>query len=556
MRESGILQPIFSLSSNYGIGCFSKEAYEFVDFLEKSETGFWQILPVGPTGFGNSPYQPFSAFAGNPYFISPEALIEEGLLTREEADSKHFGNDPLRVDYGALYENRFDLLRMAFTRFAEKVDVSGIRKKVLAAANKNGGAAAKKKVKKEELSLDAEYEEYLQSQWYWLNDYALFYAIKKQQGGNSWQDWEKGYKHREASFLKKAEEELGEEIDFAMFRQFEFDRQFRKLRAYANRKNVKIIGDLPFYVSLDSSDAWAHPEVFCMDKDLAPVSVAGCPPDAFSADGQLWGNPLYDWKALKKTGYDWWVDRIRRNYEFYDVIRLDHFHGFESYYAIPYGAKNAREGKIQKGPGMDLFQKLEEALSSYCVADLAGALPKKGEKAVLHLPMIAEDLGNNTPENEKLLADSGFPGMKVLQYAFTSWDSIYVTHKHVKNCVVYTGTHDNTPMRAWAEEISDGERTFARGYINSLNTDYGAFVWDMIREAYRSVADLCIVPLTDYLTKGKEARINMPGSGEGNWEWRLPPHFLSDDLAGSIAKMTELYGRVPVKKEQTEDTKE
>ncbi len=550
MRESGILQPIFSLASRYGIGCFSREAYEFVDFLEKSATGYWQILPLGPTGYGNSPYQPFSAFAGNPYFISPDKLIEEGYLREDEIAGLDFGKDQERVDYGALYENRFVLLKKAFDRFTEKVDIKKAKADAAKAAEKSAAAAKKKKAadQAEEKDLQQEFTAYLQKESFWLLDYALFMAIKKGQENKSWQDWEKGLKKRDPKALAKAEKDWEEEIDFVLFQQFMFDRQLRALRIYANKKNVKIIGDLPFYVSLDSADAWSHPEVFCMDKDLAPTLVAGCPPDAFSRDGQLWGNPLYDWAKLKKDGYGWWVRRIERNYEFYDVIRLDHFHGFESYYAIPYGAENAREGEIKKGPGMDLFKALSTQLSELCTTDFVGC--EKGSKPVL--PMIAEDLGNNTPENEKLLADSSFPGMKVLQYAFTSWDSYYVTHKHERNCVVYTGTHDNTPMRAWVEEINEGERDFARTYINSMNTDYGAFVWDLIREAYRSVADLCIVPLTDYLTKGKEARINMPGSGEGNWEWRLVPNFLSDDLARSIRKMTEIYGRVPQKKAEEE----
>ncbi len=563
MRESGILQPVFSLPSKFGIGCFSKEAYEFVDFLEKSGTGFWQILPVGPTGYGNSPYQPFSAFAGNPYFISPEALIEDGLLTRDEANAKFFGDNVEKVDYGALYENRFDLLRTAFGRFCEKVDREEAAKqaKKLATANKKGAASAKKdkaaskekdadgenrgtqEFKPDDRPMDEQYASFLAAEQFWLEDYALFCAIKKEQENKSWQDWDEKYKKRDEKTLAKAKKDLAEEIDFIYFQQFMFDRQWRALHAYALSKKVKVIGDLPFYVSLDSADAWSHPEVFCMDEDLQPTLVAGCPPDAFSQDGQLWGNPLYDWDALAKSGYDWWVKRIDRNYEFYDVIRLDHFHGFESYYAIPFDAKNAREGEIKKGPGMDLFNALKKALPHRLVKDFIGTDCADTKTGVL--PMIAEDLGNNTAENEKLLRDSGLPGMKVLQYAFTSWDSYYVTHKHEKKCVVYTGTHDNTTMRAWVEEIQEGERQFARKYINSMNSDYGAFVWDMIREAYRSVADLCIVPLTDYLTKGKEARINMPGSGEGNWEWRLVPNFLSDDLARSIRSMTEIYGRVP-----------
>ncbi|MCR5789009.1 MAG: 4-alpha-glucanotransferase [Lachnospiraceae bacterium] len=499
MRESGMLFPIFSLPSKFGIGCFSKEAYEFVDFLESSGQGFWQILPIGPTGFGNSPYQPFSAFAGNPYFISPEKLIEDGLLTWDECNAAYFGSNEECVDYGALYENRFPLLKKAYERFTERL--------------------------KEETALKEAYEAFLRKEAFWLEDYAMFTALKDAKNGASWLTWEEDLKKREKKALLKVKEELSQEIGFVCFEQYAFDRQWNRLRQYANQKNVKIIGDLPFYVSLDSADAWSHPEVFLMTEDLTPKVVAGCPPDAFSRTGQLWGNPIYDWKALAKSGYGWWIERMKRNYEFYDVIRVDHFHGFCEYYAIPYQDKTAENGTFEKGPGMDLFRALEKALGS--------------------LRIIAEDLGNNTPENEELLKETGFPGMKVLQYGFTSWDSYYVNHRHIRNCVVYTGTHDNTPTRAWIEEITDGERDFTRRYINSRNTDYGQFVWDFIREAYRSVADLCVIPLQDYLCKGKEARINSPGTSEGNWQWRLKPNFLSKELSMSIREMTETYSRIP-----------
>lgn len=503
MRESGMLLPIFSLPSKFGIGGFSREAYEFVDFLERSGQGFWQILPVGPTGFGNSPYQPFSAFAGNPYFISPESLIEDGLLTWDEANGAYFGNDQEQVDYGALYENRPALLQKAFARFQER----GLDK-------------------------SEEYQNFLAQEEYWLEDYALFKAIKDEQNGASWLTWEKELRSRDEEALAAAEERLASSIAYVRFVQYEFDLQWHRLRDYANSKNVKIIGDLPFYVSMDSADIWSHPEVFQMDEDLTPKVVAGCPPDAFSATGQLWGNPIYDWEAEKENGYDWWTRRIKRNYEFYDVIRIDHFHGFCDYYAIPYGSETAVNGSLEKGPGMDLFNALKENL---------------GE-----IKIIAEDLGNVTPENEKLLADSGFPGMKVLQFGFTSWDSYYVNHRHINNCVVYTGTHDNTPTRAWVEEINPGEREFVRNYINSIHTDYGQFVWDFIREAYRSVADLCIIPIQDYLCRGREARINTPGSADGNWQWRLRPNTLSHELAQSIRKLTELYSRIPKEPEEEE----
>ena len=500
-RGCGILYPISSLPSRFGIGCFSKEAYEFADFLEAAGQGYWQILPIGPTGFGDSPYQPFSAFAGNPYFISPEALIEEGLLTWDEVNSRNFGSDPERVDYGALYENRYAVLRIAYDRWKERGGET---------AEKDGGCA---------------YREFCKKEAFWLDDYALYMAIKKQQGGKSWQDWEEPLKKRAKSALDEARQNLADEIDFVCFQQFMFEQQWDKLKAYINKKNIKVIGDLPFYMALDSADVWSHPEAFQMEKDLTPTAVAGGPPDAFSATGQLWGNPLYDWAKLKKNGYAWWMQRIRRNREFYDVIRIDHFHGFAEYYAVPFGEESALNGAMKKGPGMDFFNALREQLGD--------------------IPMIAEDLGTVTKENTKLLKDSGLPGMKVLQFAFTSWNSVYVTHRHEKNCVVYTGTHDNTTARAWIEEINDGERSYVRRYINSIYTDYGQFVWDFIREAYRSVADLCIIPIQDYLVKGKEARMNCPGVADGNWQWRVLPNFLSPELASSIRQLADVYQRMP-----------
>lgn len=505
MRESGILFPISSIASRFGIGCFSKEAYDFVDFLEKSGQGYWQILPVGPTGFGNSPYQPFSAFAGNPYFISPEKLIEEELLTWDDVNGLDFGANEEMVDYGALYNNRFIMLRAAFERFKEQ-----------------------------KLDETEEYLEFVKEQKYWLLDYSLFMALKQKFEGISWLDWDDEYRLRDKKALEAAKKELESDIDFFNFQQYEFDKQFTELREYAAEKNVKIIGDIPFYVSLDGADAWSHPEVFMMDKDVVPSVVAGCPPDAFSTTGQLWGNPIYDWAKCKKNNYDWWIKRLERNYEFYDVIRIDHFHGFSEYYAVPYGEETAENGKMNKGPGMDFFNVVYKKFG-----DISG---KNGAP----LKLIAEDLGTWTEENAKLLEDSGIPGMKILQYAFTSWDSIYIPYKHSNHCVVYTGTHDNTPSRAWIEEIADGDRDYVRRYINSMNTDYGSFVWDFIREAYRSVADLCVIPLQDYLVLGREARINSPGTGEGNWQWRLKPNFLSDDLAYSIRGLSDTYGRTPI----------
>ena len=500
MRDNGILFPIFSLPSKFGIGCFSKEAFEFIDFLYDAGVGYWQILPIGPTGFGDSPYQPFSAFAGNSYFISPEKLIEDGLLTYDEAYHFDFGNNEESVNYGALYENRFKLLSLAFDKF-----------------------------KQNNLAESEEYKKFIKNSKFWLEDYCLFMSIKNISKGKSWLEWEDGLRLRNTAALKAFSKENKDLIDFYKFEQYEFDKQWTNIRNYAQDKKIKIIGDIPFYVSLDGADCWSHPEAFLMDEDCKPSVVAGCPPDAFSPTGQLWGNPIYDWKNRKENGYSWWMERIKRSYQLYDVIRIDHFHGFSDYYAVPFGDKTAENGKMCKGPGIDFFNVLYK---------------KFGDLTDKEFKLIAENLGVVTDENVKLLKDSNIAGMNVLQYAFTSWNSIYVTHRHELNSVVYTGTHDNTTTRAWIEEISDGDRDFARRYLNSMNTDYGAFVWDFIREAYRSVSKLCIIPLQDYLVLGKEARINNPGNGDNNWKWRLKPNFLSHELSMSIRKLGETYDRV------------
>ena len=478
-RESGILYPISSLPSRFGIGAFSREAYEFVDFLKEAGQSYWQVLPLCQTGFGDSPYQSVSSFAGNPYFIDLEKLIEEGLLTWDEVNRFDFGSDPEKVDYGAMYNYRYTVLRIAFDRF-----------RTLESSPSHS-------------AYHAEYQEYLEREHYWLFDYALYMALKKKYEGKSWTDWEKGERLRDQKALEAAAQELSDDIDFYRFLQFEFDRQ----------------------------------DIFKFDKDLVPTVVAGCPPDAFSPTGQLWGNPVYDWKKMKKGGYDWWIQRFARNFEFYDVVRLDHFNGFAEYYEVPYGDKTAEHGTVVKGPGIDFFRTVKKEL---------------GEVAI-----IAEDLGNITPATEKLLEGTGYPGMKVLQFAFDpSESSYYLSYNHVKNAVVYTGTHDNTTTRAWIEQCSDHDRDFARRFIHSENTDYGAFTWDFIREAFRSVCDLCIIPIQDYLVKGEEARLNTPGTAQGNWQWRVLPDFLSKELAHSIYDLTKTYGRLPKVDKTDKDKKE
>ena len=502
-RVCGILMPISSLASRYGIGCLSKEAYEFVDFLEQAGQSCWQILPPGPTGLGDSPYQPFSAFAGNPYFIDPVTLTEEGLLTAEECGRYDCETDPRKVDYGKLYNNRGKLLRLAYERFAERG-----------------------------LNRSDDYRAFLESEKSWLPDYCLFRAYKNLVGGLCWQDWDEDMRLRRPQAMEKYRRQLKAEIACVAFEQFEFERQWLKLRTYANAHGIRIIGDLPFYVSMDSADAWANPEVFRFDGNLRPIEVAGCPPDAFSPTGQLWGNPVYDWQALEDDGYSWWIRRLERNFALFDVVRIDHFHGFESYYAIPAKDETAENGEKRKGPGIRFFEAMHEKLGQ-------------------DVPIIAEDLGEITPQTEALLAATGYPGMNVLQYAF-DWSeySYYMTYNHRKHSVVYTGTHDNMTTRQWIESISDHDRDLARRFIHSENTDYGAFVWDFIREAYRSPADLAIIPLQDYLVKGAEARINTPGLPFGNWTWRLEPNFLADELARAIYDLAKLYGRLPKPEEE------
>ena len=503
MRASGILYPVTSLPSRYGIGCFSREAFELIDFLAEAGQSCWQVLPFGPTGYGDSPYQSFSTFAGNPYFISPEKLIEEELLTREECENCYWGTNPEYVDYGAVYESRHKLLRKAYDRF------KGTRETHTA------------------------FQAFVKKEAYWLDDYAVYMAIKQENGGKAWIEWEEPYRCREEIAVEAFKKAFSEEIDFYRFQQYEFMQQWSEVHKYAAEKGIRIIGDIPIYVSFDSADAWSRPEEYEFDEKNLPTKVAGCPPDAFSATGQLWGNPIYNWAYMKKDGYSWWISRIKRCLDFYDIIRIDHFRGFDEYYAIPYGDKTAENGKWEKGPGMDLFNAIRKKL---------------GE-----VDIIAEDLGYITPSVRRLLRDSGFPGMKVLQFAFDDTeDSAYLTHKHTKNCVVYTGTHDNMTTRGWIECINDHDRDFCRRYINSIFTDYGQFTWDFIREAFRSPADLCIVPIQDFLVKGNEARMNAPATNLDNWQWRVTPHFLTSELAKSIYAMTKLYGRLPKEPEEEE----
>lgn len=488
MRESGVLMPIFSLPSPYGIGSFSKDAYEFVDQLREAGQRVWQILPLGPTGYGDSPYQSFSTFAGNPYFIDLDQLREEGLLTEEECRREERPVGP--INYEELYFQRFPLLHRAFMRFCR----------------------------------GEEYERFVRENAAWLPDYCLYMTCKNQEGGKSFLAWRPEWKNREPEAMERVREEYGEELEFYSFLQYEFRKQWDHLHAYANTQGIRIIGDIPIYVALDSADTWSNPELFCIGEGKLPTGVAGCPPDAFSRTGQLWGNPLFDWEYHKKTGYAWWLRRISHCFALYDVVRIDHFRGFDEYYEIPYGNQTAEIGTWKPGPGMDLFRTVKERL---------------GE-----LPIIAEDLGFLTDSVRKLLADSGYPGMKVLQFAFDSREpSNYLPHTYPRNCVVYTGTHDNTTTRGWYHEIPKESREFAKEYLHTRSLEEDTLAWNFIALAMSSVADLCIIPMQDYLCLDESARINRPSTLGGNWVWRMERGAVTKELLARIKRMTEVYGR-------------
>ena len=492
MRRNGMLLPIASLPSPYGIGGFSKEAYEFIDLLEETGQKLWQILPLGPTSYGDSPYQSFSTFAGNPYFIDLDTLVEKGWLTKEACEASDYGDNESYIDYGRIYNSRFVLLKQAF-----------LNSDVLS---------------------DEKFAEFCKANQHWLPDYALYMALKNQNDGKSWIEWEEEIRLRKPEAVEYYKKELKEECNFYGFLQYEFHEQWTKVKEYAHEKGIQIVGDVPIYVAFDSADTWANPELFQLDEKNLPLGVAGCPPDAFSATGQLWGNPLYNWAYHKKTGYDWWLKRIAYCFDLYDIVRIDHFRGFDEYYSIPYGDETAVNGHWEKGPGMDLFDTVKEKL---------------GE-----LDIIAEDLGFLTESVFQLLKDSGYPGMKVLQFAFDpSEDSDYLTYKYQRNCVVYTGTHDNDTTAGWFEKLSDGDREVALRYMNSFYTPKEEQHWDLIALAMRSTADTCIIPVQDFLGLGSEARINMPSTLGDNWKWRMTKGAFSEELKEKIRRMTKLYGR-------------
>lgn len=490
MRKCGMLLPVASLPSKYGIGAFSKEAYEFIDLLKRAGQQYWQILPLGPTGYGDSPYQSFSAFAGNPYFIDLESLVEEGLLLAEECEEADFGKDVRYIDYEKIHRHRFVLLKKAYRRWKEQGHLPGECQESLGEETKG---------------------------------YCFFMAVKDYFGGKSWLEWEDGIRLRNPEAINEYQLLLFDEINFYGFIQMKFNEQWGRLKAFAKAQGIGIIGDIPIYVALDSADAWYHPELFQFDENCRPVAVAGCPPDAFSETGQLWGNPLYDWGYHKEKGYEWWMQRMEYSFQLYDLVRVDHFRGFDEYYSIPAGSETAVYGTWQKGPGMEIFNLMKERFHDPAI--------------------IAEDLGYLTPSVLQLLKDSGFPGMKVLEFAFDSGtDNAYLPHNYTPHCVVYTGTHDNDTLKGWYQKIPSHVRIFVDEYAD-LSQETEDIHWKLIRLALASVAELALIPVQDYLGTGDEGRINEPSTLGKNWTWRLMKEELSEDLAGKCRRTAELFGR-------------
>ena len=491
-RASGLLLHPTSLPGRFGIGDLGPEASRWVDFLAAAGQKLWQVLPLGPTGYGDSPYQSFSAFAGNPYLVSPERLLEDGLLAPADlAGVPAFPAD--RVDFGPVIEWKLAILAKAHARFS-------------------AGAAP---------GLRRDYDGFRRAQAGWLEDFALFMALKESHGGATWTSWEEGLIEREPEALAAAHERLAVAVDSQRFRQFLFFRQWSALRERARAAGVRIIGDLPIFVAHDSADVWAHPEFFQLDALGAPAVMAGVPPDYFAKTGQLWGNPLYCWETLARDGYAWWVERLRATFEVVDIARLDHFRGFEAYWEVPGGETTAEKGRWVKGPGAAFFESVRAALGA--------------------LPMIAEDLGLMTPEVLALRDRFGLPGMKILQFAFEKGAlHPFLPHNFPTNCVAYTGTHDNDTTRGWYASAPERERHFARSYLGCDGDD---FTWELIRAGMASVADTFIAPLQDVLDLGPEARMNLPGRPGGNWGWRFRREQVTAAVGERLRDLAETYGR-------------
>lgn len=489
-RSAGILMPIFSLPSKYGIGTMGYEAYKFIDFLKQANQSYWQILPIGPTSYGDSPYSTFSIYAGNPYFIDLDLLVKEKMLTISDLKKIKVKNIE-KVDYGYLYKNRLGILYKAY-QTGKNLDVISFNK----FKNENS---------------------------FWLDDYSFFMALKKHFNMLSWLEWpDNDIRLRKAKAIDKYKELLKDDIEFFSFLQYLFYKQFYSLKEYANENNIKLIGDIPIYVPLDSSDCWSNPENFVLDENYIPKEVSGVPPDFFNENGQLWGNPLYNWKYMKKNGYKWWTDRIRQASKIYDIIRIDHFRGFESYWAVKYGEENAINGRWIKGPNMDLLDKLK--------------------KSFKNVEFIAEDLGFHTKEVQKMLDNFGFPGMKVLEFSFDSRDNNGAEpFNYPENSVCYVGTHDNSTAYGFLKEADKNDIAYCKEYLNISNNSN--FNWKLIKGGMESNSYLFICQMQDYLGLDDSSRINMPGTIGKNWKWRMKPNVLTKNLAKKISKYTIMYGR-------------
>ena len=538
-RKSGILLHITSLPSKYGIGDLGEKAYEFVDFLKKSNQKIWQILPLGHTSFGDSPYQSFSTFANNPLLISIDCLIKDNLITEKEVgEIPNF--DETKVDYGKVIDFKYSVYRKAYEKFKKEKN-----KKII-----------------------SDYDNFCKSNEFWLDDYCLFVSLKnhfiKERKntwetseykaykkanekimnentindcfyGASWNSWPEDIATRKKVAIDKWSRKLKNEINFYKFLQYKFYEQWKKLKNYVTANDIEIIGDIPIFVAVDSADTWANPELFRLDSKGYPVEVAGVPPDYFSETGQLWGNPLYDWEYHKNTNYNWWAKRIKNMLNLVDVVRIDHFRAFDSYWSIPYGEKTAIKGEWKKGPGVKFFRSIEETL----LKELSSKTTNKDY--IKGLPIIAEDLGDLNPEVLELRDELGFVGMKILQFGFSGPDNDYLPYNYTTtNCIVYTGTHDNDTTIGWYEKESEETKDFVRRLLNVSGED---IAWDLIRYAFSTVSDIAIIPMQDVLCLGSDARMNTPGIAGGNWQFRFKDGSLSDEKADGLAYLTKLYNR-------------
>ena len=516
-RYAGVLLSVTSLPSKYGIGCFDQAAYDFVDWLVKAGQRYWQILPLGATSHGgsdDSPYQAYSAFAGNPYMISLEELIKEGLLSRRECNAVDFGDNPAKVDFDKLHENRFKLLHLAYER--------------------------------SNVSQDPDFRAFCQDNHWWLDDYALFMALKSFFKEVSFREWPEDIRMHWGFALDYYNRTLYFDVEFQKFLQFKFDQQWTKLKKYANDRHIEIVGDIPIYVSPDGADVWAHPELFQLNEKNESSSIAGCPPDSFSEDGQVWGNPLYRWDFHRGTGYEWWVTRMWHSFKLYDVVRIDHFRGFDEYFSIPADKGHAKYGHWEKGPGMELFRTIHARLGDVNV--------------------IAEDLGLMTGGVRKLVKDSGYPNMKVIQFAFDARDfgggNEYLPHNYLNNCVVYTGTHDNETLAGWFNGLDKENQDHIRKYLRDDFTPAKQMYKKLIDLTMMSAADTCIIPIQDWLGLLNTARMNTPGTVDVNWSWRLDAELLTEEIQKEVLTVTMRYGRAnwealnPKKHEKAEEKDE